>query len=52
MDNKGSKKLLPWGKKDVIGVTSVYVVNLFVLAGLFIAAVFFNGRRGGQPFAE
>ncbi|MDY2841720.1 MAG: HDIG domain-containing protein [Candidatus Borkfalkiaceae bacterium] len=52
MDNKGSKKLLPWGKKDVIGVTAVYVVNLFVLAGLFIAAVFFNGRRGGQPFAE
>lgn len=52
MDNKGSLKLLPWSKKNVAGVAAVYVVNFFIIAGLFIAAIYFNARRGGVPFDE
>lgn len=50
MDNKGSVKLLPWSRKNVIGVAAVYVTNVLILAGLFIAAVYLNARRGGVPF--
>lgn len=52
MDNKGSIKLLPWSRKNVIGVAAIYVVNVLILAGLFIVAVYLNARRGGVPFDE
>ena len=52
MDNKGSLKLLPWSKKNVVGVAAVYVVNVFVLIGLFVVAVYLNSKGSVTDFAD
>lgn len=52
MDNKGSLKLLPWSKKNIVGVTAVFVANVVVLALLFVLAVYFNALGKGKTLAE
>ena len=41
---EGSKKSVKWNKKDVYAVVAVFVLNLLVLFGLFIAMVYFDYR--------
>ena len=43
---KKSLKLVPWTKGNVVSVVATYVVNIIVLALMFIAIVAINGARG------
>lgn len=51
---EGSKKSVKWNKKDVYAVVAVFVLNLLVLFGLFIAMVYLDYRLSGnsQTFIE
>lgn len=52
MENKGSKKLLPWSKSDIIKVALVYLFNVAVMIGLFFVGVYGLSSVGGEPFDE
>ena len=43
---KKSLKLVPWTKGNIVSVVATYVVNIIVLALMFIAIVAINGARG------
>ena len=44
MKKKKTQKMLQWGTRDYVTNAIVYVANFFVIAGLFIAAIWFNGK--------
>lgn len=52
MDNKSSKKLLVWSRKNIIAVSAIYLGNILILAGLFVAVVFFNSLKNGTSFKD
>lgn len=51
---EGSKKSVKWNKKDVYAVVAVFVLNMLVLFGLFIAMVYLDYRLSDntQSFIE
>lgn len=51
---EGSKKGVKWNKKDVYAVVAVFVLNMLVLFGLFIAMVYLDYRLSDntQSFIE
>jgi len=52
MEQKGSLKLLPWSKSDIVKVVLVYLFNLVVIIGLFLLGVFAVSQNGGTTFSE
>ena len=52
MDNRKSLKHLPWTNKDIIGVTAVYVINIFVLTGMFLLTIFLSSKYQQASFTD
>ncbi len=52
MHEKKSLKLLNWTKSDVAKVCAIYVVNLLILAMLFIGMAYVGSFTGGKKLIE
>lgn len=47
-----SEKILPWTTKNYVLNAVTYVLNIVLIAGLFLLLVYVNGHTGGESFGE
>ncbi len=47
-----SEKILPWTTKNYVLNAVTYVLNMVLIAGLFLLLVYVNGHTGGESFGE